>query len=60
MKYLIALVVILGTCGVCEAGCENGQCRTPVRSTVKAAGKAVSKVARAPFRCRCRRGNCCK
>lgn len=53
MRYLIALIVILGTCGVAKADCPGGQCR-PVRSTVKAAGKAVAKVAKAPFR-RCRR-----
>lgn len=59
MRFLITLVVILGTCGVAQADCPGGQCR-PVRSTVKATGKAVAKVAKAPFKCRCRRGNCCK
>ena len=54
MKYLICVVAILFCASIAQADCPGGQCR-PVRSTVKAAGKAVVKVARAPFKCRCRR-----
>ena len=59
MKYLICVVAILFCASIAQADCPGGQCR-PVRTTVKAAGKAVAKVAKAPFKCRCRRGNCCK
>jgi hypothetical protein len=59
MRYVLALLLILGTCGVCEAGCENGHCKTPVRTAILKTAKATAKVATAPFRCRCRRG-CCK
>lgn len=55
MRYVLALLLILGTFGVCEAGCENGQCKTPVRTAILRTTKATAKVAAAPFRCRCRR-----
>lgn len=59
MRFLICIVCVLFSASIAQAGCPGGVCRTPVRTAVKATAKGVAKVARAPFRCHCRKG-CCR
>lgn len=61
MKSLACILVVLFSASICEAACPGGHCPTPVRTAVKATAKGVVKVARAPFKCRCRGcKGCCK
>lgn len=60
MKYLICIVCVLFCASTASAACPGGRCPTPVRTAVKATAKGVAKIAKAPFKCRCRGCKCGK